>query len=63
MGDLVLTGDLVLHPVQLANPKITYLYDNDTELAAAARIALLSEIRAAGGTIGTAHFADPFTEL
>src|SRR5947209_6886215 len=35
VGDLVLTGDVVLHPVQLANPAVTYLYDADAEQAAA----------------------------
>jgi glyoxylase-like metal-dependent hydrolase (beta-lactamase superfamily II) len=63
VGDLVLTGDLVLHPVQLVNPAVTYRYDEDTERAAATRIALLDELRATGGTIGTAHFADPFTKI
>jgi glyoxylase-like metal-dependent hydrolase (beta-lactamase superfamily II) len=63
VGDLVLTGDLVLHAVQLANPAVTYLYDDDAEHAAATRMALLDEIRAAGGTIGTAHLPEPFTPL
>lgn len=59
LGDLVLTGDLILHPVQLANPAVTYLYDDDPEHAAATRIAFLS--RLGDGTLGTAHFAEPFT--
>jgi len=63
VGDLVLTGDLVLHPVQLANPSVTYRYDEDAERAVATRTALLDELRAAGGTIGTAHFAEPFTRI
>ncbi|MFL6140337.1 MAG: MBL fold metallo-hydrolase [Labedaea sp.] len=63
VGDLTLTGDLVLHPVQLANPGVRYRYDDDAERAAATREALLAEIRASDGTIGTAHFPDPFTRL
>ena len=63
VGDLVLTGDVVLHAVQLANPAVTYLYDDDAEQAAATRVALLDEIRAAGGAIGTAHLAEPFVPV
>ncbi|MEU7988150.1 MBL fold metallo-hydrolase [Streptosporangium canum] len=63
VGDLVLTGDVVLHPAQLADPKVTYLYDDDPELAAATRMELLGRVRAARGMIATAHFAEPFTVL
>ncbi|WP_051866083.1 MBL fold metallo-hydrolase [Streptosporangium roseum] len=63
VGDLVLTGDVVLHPAQLADPKVTYLYDDDPELAAATRMELLERVRAARGMIATAHFAEPFTVL
>ncbi|MFF5210039.1 MBL fold metallo-hydrolase [Streptosporangium sp. NPDC000396] len=63
VGDLVLTGDVVLHPVQLADPKVTYLYDDDPELAAATRVELLDRVRAERGMIATAHFADPFTPI
>lgn len=63
VGDLLLTGDVVLHPVQLENPRVTYLYDDDPELAAATRVELLDRVRAERGTIGTAHFAEPFTRI
>ncbi|MEV4380313.1 MBL fold metallo-hydrolase [Streptosporangium sp. NPDC049644] len=63
LGDLLLTGDLVLHPVQLENPRVTYLYDDDPELAAATRVELLDRVRAERGMIGTAHFAEPFTRI
>lgn len=63
LGDVVLTGDLVLHPVQLANPAVHYLYDEDPAQAAASRVALLDDLRTRGGSIGTAHFAEPFTPL
>ena len=61
VDDLTLTGDLVLHPVQLANPAVHYLYDDDPERAAATRIALLEAVRP--GTLATAHFAEPFTAV
>ncbi|GAA3108584.1 MBL fold metallo-hydrolase [Streptosporangium carneum] len=63
VGDLVLTGDVVLHPVQLDDPGIPYMYDDDPELAAVTRVKLLEQVRAEGGVIGTAHFAEPFTRV
>ncbi len=63
VGDLVLTGDVVLHPVQLEDPGIHYLYDDDPELAAVTRAKLLERVRAERGVIATAHFAEPFTPL
>jgi glyoxylase-like metal-dependent hydrolase (beta-lactamase superfamily II) len=63
VGDLVMTGDVVVHPVQLADPKVTYIYDDDPVLAAETRIALLDGLRAEHGQIATAHFAEPFTRI
>lgn len=63
VGDLVMTGDVVLHPMQLIDPKVFYLYDADPELAATTRVELLDRVRAERGTIATAHFAEPFTKL
>ncbi|WP_433181108.1 MBL fold metallo-hydrolase [Actinoallomurus sp. CA-150999] len=63
VGPLVLGGDVVLHPVQLVDPSIRYAHDEDADLAAATRAALLTRIRERSGTLGTAHFAEPFTEL
>jgi glyoxylase-like metal-dependent hydrolase (beta-lactamase superfamily II) len=63
VGGLTLTGDLVLHPVQLADPGVPYLYDDDPELAARTRAEVLGRVRAEGGLIATAHFAEPFTRL
>ncbi|MET9066414.1 MBL fold metallo-hydrolase [Streptosporangium sandarakinum] len=63
VGELTLTGDVVLHPVQLADPKVPYLYDADPEQAAATRVELLERVRAENGLIATAHFAEPFTPV
>jgi glyoxylase-like metal-dependent hydrolase (beta-lactamase superfamily II) len=63
IGPLTLTGDVVLHPVQLANTAITYAHDLDPKQAAATREALVRRVRADGGLIGTAHFTEAFTEL
>jgi glyoxylase-like metal-dependent hydrolase (beta-lactamase superfamily II) len=61
VGSLTLTGDVFLHPIHVANPKLPYLFDDDPEQAAATRVALLDDLRAAGATIGSAHFPTPFT--
>ncbi|HET9142405.1 MBL fold metallo-hydrolase [Actinophytocola sp.] len=64
VGPLTLTGDLILHPVQLRNPRITYRYDTDPTQAAATRATLLDELRGSpGATVATAHFPIPFTPL
>ncbi|MGW4648359.1 MBL fold metallo-hydrolase [Kitasatospora sp. NPDC004289] len=58
---LVVAGDVVLHPVQLADPTAGYLYDEDQPAATATRTRLLAELAAAEGLLATAHFADPFS--
>jgi len=63
VGDLVISGDVVLHPVQLRNPAITYVYDDDPALAAQTRRNLLDDLRRRGGSIATGHFAEPFIRL
>ncbi|MFF4775297.1 MBL fold metallo-hydrolase [Microtetraspora fusca] len=57
VGDLALSGDVVLHPVQLRDPAITYVYDEDPELAARSRTALLERV----AVLATGHFPEPFT--
>ncbi len=63
VGELAVTGDLVLHPVQLDDPAVRYVYDDDQERAAATRAAVLGELRAAHALLATAHFAEPFVRL
>ncbi|WP_430786123.1 MBL fold metallo-hydrolase [Actinoplanes sp. G11-F43] len=54
--DLVLTGDVVQHAVQLRNPAISYDHDADPEQARRTR----RELLARGGVLGTAHLTTPF---
>lgn len=63
VGDLAMTGDLVLHPVQLDDPAVRYLYDDDQDLAAATRAEVLAELRAEHAILATAHFSEPFLRL
>ncbi|WP_239089949.1 MBL fold metallo-hydrolase [Sphaerimonospora thailandensis] len=57
VGDLVISGDVLHHPVQLADPTITYVYDTDPAEAVRSRMAILA--RAA--VLAPAHFAEPFS--
>ncbi|GAA4589935.1 hypothetical protein GCM10023194_45500 [Planotetraspora phitsanulokensis] len=59
VGDLIVTGDAVLHPVQLADPTIHYAYDEDPERAVVSRSALLD--RAA--VIAPGHFSQAFVPV
>jgi glyoxylase-like metal-dependent hydrolase (beta-lactamase superfamily II) len=63
VGDLAMTGDLVLHPVQLGDPGIRYVYDDDQDLAARTRAEVLDVLRAERATLATAHFGEPFVRL
>jgi glyoxylase-like metal-dependent hydrolase (beta-lactamase superfamily II) len=62
-GELAVTGDLVLHPVQLADPGIRYLYDDDQERAARTRAELLEALRAEHALFAPSHFSEPFLRL
>ncbi|MFG1947487.1 MBL fold metallo-hydrolase [Nonomuraea sp. NPDC048826] len=63
IGDLAMTGDLVLHPAQLADPAVRYLYDNDQEHAAATRAQVLAALRAEHALLATSHLEEPFIRL
>ncbi|MEO3799861.1 MBL fold metallo-hydrolase [Nonomuraea sp. B1E8] len=62
-GDVAMTGDLVLHPVQLDDPRLRYLYDGDQEAAARTRAETLAALRAERAILATAHFSEPFLRL
>ncbi|MBW8484050.1 MBL fold metallo-hydrolase [Actinomadura sp. PM05-2] len=59
--ELLVAGDLVLHPVQLADPAVTYLYDEDPAEAAATRAGLLA--RLGGGVLAAPHLPRPFVDV
>ncbi|MEU6722909.1 MBL fold metallo-hydrolase [Nonomuraea wenchangensis] len=62
-GDLAMTGDLVLHPVQLDDPGVHYCYDDDREAAARTRAEVLERLRAERAVLATSHFSEPFVRL
>jgi glyoxylase-like metal-dependent hydrolase (beta-lactamase superfamily II) len=60
---LALTGDLLLHAVQLVDPAVTYLLDGDPVAARGSRIAVLDELGDGRSTLATAHPTEPFHPL
>ncbi|MEU6407757.1 MBL fold metallo-hydrolase [Microbispora sp. NPDC046933] len=59
VGDLVMSGDAVLHPVQVADPSIPYVYDEEPDLAVRTR----KDILARAAVLAPSHFPDPFVHV
>lgn len=57
---LVITGDVLVHAVQLANPKLRYAFESDARLAADSRRRILSHAEEHGAPLATAHLNRPF---
>lgn len=57
---LLLTGDLLHLPVQAANPAWLSSHDDDPEMGAASRSAILGRAADDGWLVGVPHFARPF---
>lgn len=65
VGDdqLVVSGDVFLHPVQLTAPEVHYLYDEEAEVAAKTRTELLQRMRRRGGVLAAPHLPEPFVNV
>ncbi|MFE4048287.1 MBL fold metallo-hydrolase [Streptomyces sp. YIM B13518] len=57
---VVITGDVLVHAVQLAAPDIAYRLENDRATARRTRRALLAEARTHHHVLATAHLNQPF---
>jgi len=57
---LAVTGDLLVHALQLADPGQPYAYEADPDQARESRLRLLGELARVGGAIATAHLTDAF---
>ncbi|MFF4121995.1 MBL fold metallo-hydrolase [Microbispora rosea] len=58
-GDVVMSGDVLHHPVQLADPTIRYVYDEDPDLAVRTRTDILSR----AVVLAPSHFPDAFVHM
>jgi glyoxylase-like metal-dependent hydrolase (beta-lactamase superfamily II) len=57
---VIVTGDVLVHAVQLANPDVAYRSESDQSVAADTRRRLLAEARTRGALIATAHLHTGF---
>jgi glyoxylase-like metal-dependent hydrolase (beta-lactamase superfamily II) len=57
---LLISGDLLVHAVQLVNPAVGYAIESDQDQARASRERQLRELAASAGTLATAHLSEPF---
>lgn len=55
---VVVTGDVLVHAVQLVSPSVAYVYEEDPELARATRESLLAAYP--GAELATSHLTEPF---
>ena len=61
--EVVVTGDVLVHAVQLADPDVAYRSEADQVVAADTRRALLADARRRGVRLATAHLHTPFVTL
>jgi glyoxylase-like metal-dependent hydrolase (beta-lactamase superfamily II) len=54
--EVVVTGDVLVHAVQLVRPSVSYVYEEDPDLARATRLALLAR----DAELATPHLTEPF---
>ena len=59
---LLVTGDLLVHAVQLVDPDLAYAHEVDPPTARTTRTTLLRDLAARGATtLATPHLGTPFT--
>ncbi|SCF07739.1 Glyoxylase, beta-lactamase superfamily II [Micromonospora viridifaciens] len=60
---VIITGDVLVHAVQLVDPEVAYRYEADPEVARRTRQRLLAAARARRAVLATAHLRQPWTEV
>ncbi|MFI1283778.1 MBL fold metallo-hydrolase [Streptomyces sp. NPDC020858] len=60
--DVLVTGDVLVHAVQLGNPAVPYSHERDRAAARASREALLARAVERGALLATAHLTRAFVE-
>ncbi|HKE70670.1 MAG TPA: MBL fold metallo-hydrolase [Nocardioidaceae bacterium] len=58
--DIVVTGDALVHAVQLVNPEVAYAFERDQAVARQTRQELLADAEARHALLATAHLTRPF---
>ena len=58
--EVIVTGDVLVHAVQLVNPDVAYRSEADQAAAAGTRRRMLADARARGASLATAHLHAPF---
>lgn len=56
--ELLVTGDLLVHAIQLVDPALAYAHEVDAAAARASRLGLLDSFT---GSLATPHLGEPFT--
>jgi glyoxylase-like metal-dependent hydrolase (beta-lactamase superfamily II) len=59
-GETVILGDLAVHPAQIHDPQLAFMFDDDPLQAMASRVALLDELADTGSRVAAGHFPDAF---
>lgn len=59
-GETVILGDLAVHPAQIDDPQLAFMFDDDPLQAMASRVALLDELADTGSRVAAGHFPDAF---
>jgi hypothetical protein len=61
---LLVTGDLLVHTVQLVDPDLAYAHEEQPETARVSRATLLRDLAARGpAALATPHLGEPFVAL
>jgi glyoxylase-like metal-dependent hydrolase (beta-lactamase superfamily II) len=63
VDDAVLLGDLAVHELQLADPGLAYVAEEDAPAAAAARRRFLPALAASGAVVGLGHLRPPLGRI
>ncbi|WP_109505300.1 MBL fold metallo-hydrolase [Nocardioides speluncae] len=60
---LAVTGDLLVHAVQLLHPELAYAFEDDPAAARRSRESLLQRLAEAGGHLAAPHLTEPFVPV
>lgn len=60
---ILITGDVLVHAVQLVSPEVAYKYESDRETARTTRKTVLAQAEQTHTLLATAHLTHPFVPL